>query len=374
MGKLVMGYWDCPYCDTKGIRGDTAVCPGCGRPRGQVKFYMKGQAQDQERRADDVADIEYVDEEQAKYVNRNPDWYCSFCETLNSDNAQTCQSCGASRADSEANYFQMRAQLQAKEAARQQPAAQAPQKKSRLPLILIAAVLIIAGLFMFMNSETTSRDYQISGVSWQRAIQVEQNVEYHESGWAVPAGGSVTDQRQEIHHYDSVLDHYEDRQVQRSRRVIDHYETYYTYTDLGNGMFDQVAHERPVYTTEYYTETERQPVYKQVPRYQTKYYYDIWRWTPTRTATASGDDHSPYWPDPQLSQDEREGQRSAVYRVTITNTQKGESNRYRVSEADWNTLNAGDSIYFTAKRSGGEPCISDEKGNPLVQLTRDNGK
>ena len=69
-----------------------------------------------------------------------------------------------------------------------------------------------------------------------------------------------------------------------------------------------------------------------------------------------------------------EGQRAAVYRVTITNTQKGESTRYRVSEADWNTLNAGDSIYFTVKRSGGEPCISDEKGNPLVQLTRDNGK
>ena len=87
--------WDCPYCDKKEIRGDTAVCPACGRPRGQVKFYMKGQAQNQERRADDVADIEYVDEEKAKYVNRNPDWYCSFCETLNSDNAETCRSCGA---------------------------------------------------------------------------------------------------------------------------------------------------------------------------------------------------------------------------------------------------------------------------------------
>ena len=117
MGKLVMGYWDCPYCDKKEIRGDTAVCPACGRPRGQVKFYMKGQAQNQERRADDVADIEYVDEERAKYVNRNPDWYCSFCETLNSDNAETCRSCGASRADSEANYFQMREKVEAREAA-----------------------------------------------------------------------------------------------------------------------------------------------------------------------------------------------------------------------------------------------------------------
>ena len=371
MGKLVMGYWDCPYCETKGIRGDITVCPSCGRPRGQVKFYMKGQAQGEERRADDVADIEYVDEEKAKYVNRNPDWYCSFCETLNSDNVDTCQSCGASRADSEANYFQMHANLNAREAARQQPGQTQQRKASRLPLILIAVVLVIVGLTMFMNSNTTSRDYRISAVTWERTIQVEQNVEYHESGWSVPAGGSVTGQRSEIHHYDSVFDHYETYEVQRSRRVLDHYETYYTYEDLGNGMYNQVEHERPVYETEYYTETEQRPVYKQVPRYQTKYYYDIWRWTPSREATASGEGHSAYWPNPQLGENEREGERTAVYRVTLTNTKNEASTRYRVAEADWNTLNPGDEIYFTAHRSGGSPCISDENGNPLIILQRD---
>ncbi len=370
MAKLVMGYWDCPYCDSKGIRGDSMVCPSCGRPRGQVKFYMKGQAQDQMRRADDVADIEYVDEEKAKYVNRNPDWYCSFCETLNSDNADTCQSCGASRADSEANYFQMREKMREREEA-QRPAQAQPQKRSRLPIILIACVLIVVGLFMFMNGKTTSKDYQISSVSWERAIQIEQNREYHESGWSVPAGGTTTSQRSEIHHYDSVLDHYESYDVERSRQVVDHYETYYTYTDLGNGMFDQVEHQRPVYKTEYYTVTEQRPVYVQVPRYATKYYYDIWRWTPTRTASAGADDHNPYWPDTNLAEDEREGQRAEAYRITITDTKKGETTRYRVTEDDWNTLNAGDSIYFTVKRTGDDPCISDEKGNPIITLKRD---
>ena len=371
MGKLVMGYWDCPYCDNKGIRGDMAVCPSCGRPRGQVKFYMKGNAQDQERREDDVSDIEYVDEETAKYVNRNPDWYCSFCETLNSDNADTCQSCGASRADSEANYFQMREKMREREAAQQPQTAQAQPQRSKLPLILIVAVVAIVGLFMYMNSSTTSRDYRISAVSWERAIQIEQNIEYHESGWSVPAGANVTDQRSELHHYDNVLDHYENYEVQRSRRVIDHYETYYTYTDLGNGMYDQVEHERPVYTTEYYTETEQRPVYRQVPRYQTKYYYDIWRWTPTRVARSGAEDHDPYWPDTELGENEREGQRAEAYRVIITNTKDGSSARYRVTQADWESLNAGDDIYFTVRRSGGEPCISDEKGNPIVELVRD---
>ncbi|MBQ6232489.1 MAG: hypothetical protein IJJ80_03180 [Clostridia bacterium] len=371
MGKLVMGYWDCPYCENKGIRGDSAVCPSCGRPRGEVKFYMKNQAQDEERREDDVSDIEYVDEETAKHVNRNPDWYCSFCETLNSDNADTCRSCGASRADSEANYFQMLEKKREREAAHQQPVQQQPQKRSRMPMVLIALVLVIVGLFMFMNGRTTSKDYSISSVSWQRAIQIEQNRMFSESGWSVPSGGTVTSERTEIHHYDSVLDHYESYQVQRSRQVVDHYETYYTYTDLGNGMFDQVEHERPVYKTEYYTETEQRPVYVQVPRYATKYYYDIWRWTPNRQATAGADDHDPYWPDTNLAEDEREGQRAEVYRVTITNSKTGESARYRVRQTDWDQLKAGDSIYFTVKRSGDEPCISDEKGNPIITLTRD---
>lgn len=43
MGKLVMGYWDCPYCSTKHIEGTKRECPSCGKPRGQeVKFYMDG--------------------------------------------------------------------------------------------------------------------------------------------------------------------------------------------------------------------------------------------------------------------------------------------------------------------------------------------
>ena len=42
MAKLVMGYWDCPICGNKGIRGDVVNCPSCGRARGDVQFYVKG--------------------------------------------------------------------------------------------------------------------------------------------------------------------------------------------------------------------------------------------------------------------------------------------------------------------------------------------
>ena len=370
LGRLVIGYWDCPYCDTKGIRGDKAACPNCGRRRGNVRFYLKGQAQDHELRPEDTKDLEYVIREKEKYVNRNPDWYCSFCDTLNSDNAETCQGCGASRSDSDTNYFQMLEKLKEKEQAQAPPAPKAPARRSRLPLILIDAVLIMAGFFLFMNGRVTSGDYRIAGVSWERAVQISQNRLYHESGWSVPPGASVTGESSEIHHYDNVIDHYEDREVQRSRQVVDHYETYYTYTDLGNGMFDQAEHQRPVYATEYYTVTERQPVYRQVPRYQTRYTYDIRRWTPERTATAEGRDQIPYWPETNLKPDEREEDRTEAYYVEILNTKNNETVRYSLSQADWRTLRPGDQVYITANRFGEDVSISDEKGNPLIRLVR----
>ena len=105
MAKLVMGYWDCPVCGMKEIRGDVQNCPSCGRARGDVKFYMKNYTEGEIREENERGDIEYLSEDEAKYVSNNPDWYCSFCDSLNSDNAEYCSNCGASRKDSESNYF-----------------------------------------------------------------------------------------------------------------------------------------------------------------------------------------------------------------------------------------------------------------------------
>ena len=375
MSKLVMGYWDCPFCGSKGIRGDVVNCPSCGRARGDVQFYMKDYAEGETREENDRSDVEYLSEEQAKYVSKNPDWYCSFCNSLNSDNAQFCGNCGASREDSESNYFQMLEKKKAREAA--EAAAQSgnrpSQKPSRKPLVIILAILlVIVGIFVFMNGNKTAGDLTVTALNWVRNINIEENRMYSESGWELPAGAEKTDAKKEIHHYDQVLDHYENVQVQRSRQVVDHYETYYTYSDNGNGTFSEVPHERPVYTTEYYTETVKQPVYRSVARYATKYYYNIWRWTPSRDVTASGDDHNTAWPEVTLADNEREGQRSEAYRFTVEHTQKKKpSETYRLDENDWMNLNVGDQIYITAKRSGSKPYISDEKGNKIADLIQE---
>ena len=378
MGKLVMGYWDCPFCGSQGIAGNVVNCPSCGRARGEVKFYMKNVQEGETREADERGDIEYLSEEQAKYVSKNPDWYCSFCNSLNSDNAAFCGNCGASRENSESNYFEMLKKKQERDAAelaaRPQPAsAERAQPRSRKPLFILLAVLAaIVGIFMYMNGNKTAGDLKVTALEWTRVINIENNVQYSESGWELPNTAELTKTQREIHHYDSVLDHYESREVQRSRRVIDHYETYYTYTDKGNGAFEEVAHERPVYETEYYTETVQQPVYRQEPRYADKYYYTIWRWGPDHDLEASGTDHNTAWPEVTLGENEREGTRREQYLFTVEHTKDTKEGpaTYSLAESDWMNINVGDQIFITAKRSGADPYISDEKGNRVTDLRR----
>ena len=105
MAKLVMGYWDCPVCGSKGIAGTVLNCPSCGRARGDVKFYMKDVAEGEIVEENETSDIEYLSEEQEAQVGKSPDWYCSYCNSLNKDFAERCAVCGASREDSESNYF-----------------------------------------------------------------------------------------------------------------------------------------------------------------------------------------------------------------------------------------------------------------------------
>ena len=49
---------------------------------------------------------DYVEEEVAKTINRNPDWICSYCNSLNSDSNNNCVSCGVFKEDSKLNYLQ----------------------------------------------------------------------------------------------------------------------------------------------------------------------------------------------------------------------------------------------------------------------------
>ena len=109
----------------------------------------------------------------------------------------------------------------------------------------------------------------------------------------------------EIYHYKTVTE-------QKSRQVLDHYDTSYSYSDNGNGTFKQHENRTPVYHTEYYTESNQEPVYRQDPVFQTKYYYEIERWVDKDSYESSGTDKSPYWNETYLplADNERDEERS----------------------------------------------------------------
>ena len=134
---------------------------------------------------------------------------------------------------------------------------------------LLGILVFLIWLFFPVTRTATVQDFE-----WERSIVVEEYTLCHENDWNVPSGGTITSQKEEIHHYDKVIDHYETKTKKVSERVLDHYDT--DYKDLGNGQAK--AEKKPVYKTVYHTETYQDPVYRKEPVYKTKYYYDIGRW------------------------------------------------------------------------------------------------
>ena len=368
MDKLVMGYWDCPVCGTKEIRGDVTSCPSCGRARGDVQFYLKGYTEGTHLSEEENAalDVETIDEEKAAETSRNPDWYCSFCNSLNSDKSEVCTTCGASRANSESNYFDELKKRKEKEAAELAARPGSAVRKNRRPVWLIVAVLAVAGLLAYLLWPKTVEG-QITAVSWTRTIEMEAYQPFSESDWTLPAGAeSVTTRTEPRTRYRT---DYVPTEVQRSRRVQTGTKTEYSYEDLGNGKFRKVSHEVPVYDTEYYTETVIMPVTVPYTVYETKYYYTVWRWVhaPDRDASASGSDRDPFWPEISPGENEREGSRIEEYRFTVAD-EKGNPATYRIArsshaESDWRKLQVGARVKIKGKKT-----VTDMDGQKIADI------
>lgn len=332
MGKIIIGCWDCDYCDTKKISGELRECPNCGHPRDKdVKFYMDNPTN-------------YAANPDS--VSKEPDWLCEHCGSLNPASLTSCPSCGAPRYADSPDYFsnqeKKKAEQQA-EAQRRQDASSsvssAPARKSSarliIPLIIVAAVIALV-VFLVMPKE---KNLEIASCTWERNVEVETYTECQESGWSLPEDAYDVTRRREIYTYEQVFDHYETRSRQVAEQVLDGYDTNYTYRDLGNGHFEEVANQVPRYRTEYHTEYYQEPVYRQEPVYQTKYYYYIMRWITDHWETTSGADDEPYFAAVQTSDTVREGSKTEAYWV-----KDAEGNQYTVSYDIWKDLHAGQKI------------------------------
>ena len=398
MGRIIEGLWDCSYCGTKGIGGSKRTCSNCGRSRDEnTTFYLPGQKR-------------YVPVEEAKKVSRKPDWLCDYCGQLSPDSAKECISCGAVRNSENLDYFQNK-ERKAAEEARKRAAAQTTtrinsysyedairdeyrnstrkstveepwERKNKdedsfmnerktsdfwnsvksfnwtpiLIFVLIAA-LIAGCVYLLLPKE---HELIVTDVRWERNIDIQEYRTVEENDWQIPAGGRLLYTRSEIHHYNQVLDHYETktRQVAKERYVGTE-EVVVGYRDLGNGYFEEITSSRAIYETYYETETYEEPVYRSVPIYQNKYYYEIERWLYDRTATAKATDKYPHWPELNLTEKERESTRKETYTVTGKD-KKDEVYTFTLSYEEWKRVHVGQEIKVKLSFGHGELISVDE--------------
>ena len=303
MGKIVMGYWDCGYCDGKRIPGSLRDCPNCGRPRLEgTKFYMDG--------------VKAVDHDTANDVRkRGRDWSCPYCDSLNRGDTSICASCGGNRNEFSGdierpvensvenvenfggNVENFGGSLSNISVAKADPDIRTStragfgflhSKAFRIAMTLLTVALVIAGVVLLLIPKPVT--FEITDMSWEYRLDIERYQTIRESDWVMPPDGRLAYTREEIHHYDKVFDHYETKY----RDVIVGYdEIVVGYRDLGNGYFEEITRDEPRYGKEAYDEA----VYRDEPRYATKYYYDVDRWRHDRYISTSGHDKSPYWAD-----------------------------------------------------------------------------
>lgn len=382
--KKVEGYWTCTYCGTKDIGGLTKKCPNCGNPQSKgLKFYLKDGPK------------KYLDSETAKNYGKGADWVCDYCGSYNKYSNVTCQNCSSPKSEAKENYFGKSVNVSSKEdytsehymsdetfeseSTKRRKNYETEYLKSpcneekssdisyetdndenqsycskiqnvfrninRKTLFGIFGGSIAAiSLIIFLISIFTPKSYdtQIIEKSWNKSVTIEELRTLNESDWDVPIGGRVYDERQEIKGYDHIIDHYETVEHKVSREEFDHYD--YKYHDNGDGTFDE--EKVPIYRTVYDTEYEKVPVYKDVPIYDTKYYYKIDRWCYDRTESSSGKTDNTYWPNFELGYKEREASRSETYTLYFE-TQKGKTYSKNISYEKWKEYSLGQKVKIT---------------------------
>ncbi len=400
----VEGYWDCQYCKSVGIPGRHKVCPNCGHARdNSVTFYTKDIGVDHAISEEEFAretteadknshsssvnysgPVEASGDQPSLYSRKagegrgdsrdmadSTDWFCDYCQSYNPASATECRYCGAERKMSEGKTYQQERGTMARTYDKHgnlvnerdlsapkepEPEPTPPAKGGCLKFVIIFAVilLLLGGLWRLISAPK-AKNITVAGFDWERTIEIEELQTVKESGWDLPGEARLERTTEEVRSYNRILDHYQEVPYQVSEQVLDHYETYTTTVDNGDGSFEVEEHKEPVYRTEYRTEYREEPVYKDVPIYDTKYYYEIERWVHTRDVTTKGTDHNPKWGEVVLSGAtgdhgtgaEREGNRSESYGVIDS-----DGKRYTTDEYYWTDLSEGETLKVLVDRNG----------------------
>src|SRR5215210_1545923 len=343
------GAWDCPHCGRKRNRGPDKFCGGCGAPRGEeVRFYLPDDA----REVTDAAELERA--------QAGPDWICPYCEGDNPAGNAFCSGCGAPR-----DGAAVRPVVEHRDAPMPPPPAPPPPQ----PVVSqgkggglkkgcgigCLGLLLVVGFFWFLGRPREAT-LTVEGLSWERSVQVEALRTVTEEAWedSLPAGARVLSRSRQVHHTNRVQ-----TGTERKTRTVNEQVQVGTERvkvgsrDLGNGYFEDVYEDRPVYENRSHEESYDEPVYREDPVYRLRYRYQVEKWMPSREARAGAQDLAPRWPDTGLRSKQRAGNRTEVYEVLFED-RDGAGRVYRArDEVEWKGFEQG-SAYRAKVRSNGE--------------------
>ena len=317
------GLWDCPNCNKVGNRGSGKHCVGCGRARGEnIEFYLP----------EDAAEI--TDESELAKSQRGPDWTCPYCEGDNLADSQFCANCGAAKDGSKSRQVKDTMLPEETEPV-QAPKDYSGLRKFGLGCLAVFILLILAGLWAHRDRAVT---LQVMAHSWKRTIETEDFKTLDQSAWAgeVPGGARVYSRRSEIHHTDHIRvgsntrTRQVEQKVQSGTRKVKAGKR-----NKGNGYFEDIYKEEPVYKTISKTETYEEPIYRDEPVYRDKVFFRVDRWTRGSPAVREGNDLNPVWPEVSANSTHRAGARQEEYTLQLQDSKKNLHTYRCANETDW---------------------------------------
>ena len=188
------------------------------------------------------------------------------------------------------------------------------ESNARAVWTALGVVLLLICIGYFLITYRTEKKVHVAGVSWMRAIDIQQWMTVQESDWDVPTEGRKIREYSAVHHYNHVY-------------------IGSTQTCSGTGI-------RRTCTS--------QANYIDEPVYHTKYDYWIERWVVEKTLVLQAEGHEAKWPDvTDLTThttltigDERPGTRTSRYTVAFTDGY----NSLDITEERWRTYDAGQPV------------------------------
>lgn len=332
--------WKCSHCGQRDNRGLAKHCTGCGYPKDEkCEEYFP----------DDISERSALTGDKAAQAVAGPDWKCRFCGSLQASRNHNCSECGC---DKETGQRPWKATVKAvtedvgtgerredapwvedlghehggevifhgKPAPKPVPVPVRQRGEARdyrsppdgvetdivpttpLPWARIAVAVGIAatlGLVLWLVLRTRVVEASVADTTWEYRVHVDRWHVQHRDGWSPDHDAfDVRNEGQRIHHHDKVVagthqeaytETYSCGQTCTSIPRTCTSNKNGTATCTGGG---QSCSPKTCTRTAHRTVTD----YRDEPRYQTWYSWNVWDWAFNRTVRHAGHTQEPSWP------------------------------------------------------------------------------